>query len=207
MRNKLLIIGASGHGKVIADIAMKMNRWTSIAFLDDDQSIKTSMELDVIGTTADAFMHKDEADFFVAIGNNATREKLQERLLDEGLSIVNLIHPSAVIGTDVEIDVGTVVMAGVVINCCCSIGRGCIVNTGAIIDHDSVIEDYVHISPGVNVAGSVSIGKGTWIGIGSVISNNINICQSTIVGAGTVVISSIYRRGVYVGAPARRISS
>ena len=96
MKNKLIIIGASGHGKVVADIAIKMNKWQSITFLDDDESIKTSMGLKVIGKMADAFTYKDEADFFVAIGKNATREKVQGKLMDQGMTVVKLIHPSAV---------------------------------------------------------------------------------------------------------------
>ncbi len=205
MKNKLIIIGASGHGKVVADIAIKMNKWQSIAFLDDDESIKKSMELEVIGKTADAFTYKVEADFFVAIGNNATREKVQEKLIEEGLTVVSLIHPNSVIGTDVEIGIGSVVMAGVVINCSSRIGKGCIINTSASLDHDNVIEDYVHISPGVNMAGTVKVGKGSWIGIGSVVSNNVNICSGCKVGAGAVVVKDITEPGTYVGVPARRV--
>ncbi len=205
MKNKLIIIGASGHGKVVADIAIKMNKWQSIAFLDDDQTIKTSMGLEVIGTTADAFTYKDEADFFVAIGSNATREKIQEKLIAEGLNVVSLIHPSAVIGTDVVIGIGTVVMAGVVINCSSRIGKGCIINTSASLDHVNVIEDYVHISPGVNMAGTVKVGKGSWIGIGSIVSNNVNICSGCKVGAGAVVVKDITEPGTYVGVPVRRV--
>ena len=74
MRDRLIIIGASGHGKVVADIAIKMNKWQSIVFLDDNDSIKTSMGLQVVGKTIDAFAYKDEADFFVAIGSNATEK-------------------------------------------------------------------------------------------------------------------------------------
>lgn len=205
MKDKLIIIGASGHGKVVADIAIKMNKWQSFAFLDDDESIKTSMELEVIGKTADALTYKDEADFFVAIGNNATREKVQEKLMDEGMTVVKLIHHSAVIGTDVEIGLGTVVMAGVVINSSSRIGKGCIINTSSSLDHDNVIEDYVHISPGVRTAGSVNIGKGTWLGIGSVVSNNVNICSGCKVGAGAVVVKDITEPGTYVGVPVRRV--
>ena len=205
MKDKLIIIGASGHGKVVADIAIKMNKWQNIAFLDDDESIKTSMGLEVIGKTADAFTYKDQADFFVAIGNNATREKIQEKLTDEGLSVVNLIHPSAVIAADVEIGTGTVVMAGVVINSSCKIGKGCIINTSCSLDHDNAIEDYVHISPGVKAAGSVNIGKGTWLGIGSIVSNNVNICRGCKVGAGAVVVKDITEPGTYVGVPVRRV--
>ena len=205
MKDKLIIIGASGHGKVVADIAIKMNKWQSIAFLDDDESIKTSMGLEVIGRTADAFTYKDKADFFVAIGSNATREKIQEKLIDEGLNVVSLIHPSAVVGTDVEIGIGTVVMAGVVTNSSTRIGKGCIINTSSSLDHDNVIEDYVHISPGVNMAGTVKVGNGSWIGIGSVISNNVNICSGCKVGAGAVVVKDITEPGTYVGVPVRRV--
>ena len=205
MKDKLIIIGASGHGKVVADIAIKMNKWQSIAFLDDDEAIKTSMGLEVIGKTADAFTYKDEADFFVAIGSNATREKIQEKLIEQGLNVVSLIHPSAVIGTDVEIGFGTAVMAGVVLNSSTRIGKGCIINTSASLDHDNNIEDYVHISPGVRTAGSVEIGKCTWLGIGSVVSNNVNICSGCKVGAGAVVVKDITEPGAYVGVPVRKI--
>ena len=205
MKDKLIIIGASGHGKVVADIAIKMNKWQSIAFLDDDESIKTSMGLEVIGKTADAFTYKDEADFFVAIGSNATREKIQEKLIERGLNVICLIHPSAVIGTDVEIGIGTAVMAGVVINSSSRIGKGCIINTSSSLDHDNVIEDYIHISPGVRAAGTVSISKGTWLGIGSVVSNNVNICSGCKVGAGAVVVKDITEPGTYVGVPVRRV--
>ena len=205
MKDKLIIIGASGHGKVVADIAIKMNKWQNITFLDDDESIKTSMGLEVIGKKADAFTYKEEADFFVAIGNNAVRERVKENLIEEGLNVVSLIHPSAVIGTDVEIGIGTVVMAGVIINSSSRIGKGCIINTSSSLDHDNVIEDYVHISPGVRSAGSVGIGKGTWLGIGSVVSNNVNICSGCKVGAGAVVVKDITEPGTYVGVPVRKI--
>ncbi len=205
MKEKLIIIGASGHGKVAADIAIKMNKWQSIAFLDDDESIKTSMGLEVIGKTADAFTYKEEADFFVAIGSNVTREKIQEKLVEEELNVVNLIHPAVVIGTDVEIGIGTTVMAGAVINSSTRIGKGCIINTSASLDHDNNIEDYVHISPGTRVAGSVTVGKATWLGIGSVISNNVNICSDCKVGAGAVVVKDITEPGTYVGVPVRRV--
>lgn len=205
MHDKLIIIGASGHGKVVADIAIKMNRWKSIAFLDDDESIKTSMGLEIIGKVDDAFTYKNESDFFVAIGNNETREKVQKYLKDEGLSVNILIHPNAVIGTDVEIGVGTVVMAGVVINSSSYIGNGCIINTSSSLDHDSRIEDYVHISPGARVAGNVHIGKSTWLGIGSVVNNNVKICNGCKLGAGAVIIKNLTKPGIYVGVPVRRI--
>jgi sugar O-acyltransferase (sialic acid O-acetyltransferase NeuD family) len=205
MKNKLLIIGASGHGKVIADLALKMNKWRSVAFLDDDESIKSLMGLEVIGTSDHVFTHLDDCDIFVGIGNNPIREKIQEMLEKEGASIPVLIHPNSIIGEQVELGTGTVVMAGVVVNCCTKIGKGCVINTGATIDHDNLIEDYVHISPGAHLSGTVKVGKGSWLGVGSVVSNNVNISSRCKVGAGGVVVRDITEPGTYVGVPVRRV--
>lgn len=205
MKNKLLIIGASGHGKVVADIALKMNKWQSIAFLDDDESIKSSMGIKVIGKSVDAFTRISDYDIFVGVGNNDIRENIQVRLEAAGASIPTLIHPNAVIGEQVDLASGTAVMAGVVVNCCTRIGKGCIINTGATIDHDNLIEDFIHISPGVHLAGTVKVGQGSWLGIGSAVSNNVNIIRGCKVGAGAVVVKDITETGTYVGVPARRI--
>jgi sugar O-acyltransferase (sialic acid O-acetyltransferase NeuD family) len=205
MKNKLLIIGASGHGKVVADIALKMNEWKTIAFLDDDESIKSFLGISVIGKSNEAIKYKSEWNIFVGIGNNTTRELLQEKLENEGANIPTLIHPSAVIGEQVEIGIGTAVMAGTVINCCTKIGKGCIVNTGATIDHDNLLENYVHISPGVHLAGNTKVGNKTWLGIGSIISNNVTIINDCNIGAGAVVVKDINVSGTYVGVPVRKL--
>lgn len=204
MKEKLLIIGASGHGKVVADIAISMNRWKLIAFLDE-KDINLSLDFNIIGKSTDAIRYINEWDIFVAIGNNEIREEVQEELKVKGASLPVLIHPSAVIGKNVEFGEGTVVMPNVVINCCTKIGCGCIVNTGATVDHDNLIEDYVHISPGAHLAGTVKVGKGTWLGIGSIVSNNVSIISGCKIGAGAVVVKSIIEPGTYVGIPARRL--
>lgn len=205
MKDKLLIIGASGHGKVVADIALKMGKWQEISFLDDDKNLTFSMGLEVLGTSDDILTYKDEYEIFVGIGNNATRQKVHEMLETVGVTIPTLIHPNTVIGSEVEIGIGTVVMAGVIINCCTKIGNGCILNTGSTIDHDNTIEDFVHISPRASLAGTVKVGQGSWIGIGSVVSNNISITKGCKVGAGAVVVKDITEEGVYIGVPVRRI--
>lgn len=202
---RLLIVGASGHGKVVADVAMKMNQWKNIAFLDDDPAIQETLGYKMIGASDDAFRYLKDSEIFIAVGNNETRERLQQKLEAAGATIPVLVHPSAIIGYGSELGFGTVVMAGAIINCCTKIGKGCIINTGATIDHDNVIEDYVHISPGANLAGTVKVGKGTWLGIGSVISNNINIAGHCKIGAGTVVIRDIVEPGTYVGNPHSKI--
>lgn len=207
MKRNLLIIGASGHGRVVAEIALKMNIWRNIAFLDDDENLKTTMGIDIIGKSVETSKYSCDYEMFVAIGNNERREKFQSRLEIEGANIPILIHPNAVIGKDVTIGAGSVMMANVVINCCSTIGKGCIINTGATIDHDNVIGDFVHVSPGAHLAGTVSVGKGTWIGIGAAISNNINITGDCMIGAGSVVIRDITNSGTYVGMPARVIQN
>ena len=204
-KDKLLIIGASGHGKVVADIAIKMNKWKNVFFVDDNENIKSSMGIEVIGKLSDVYKYIDNFDVFVAIGNNVIREKIQEQLLNTCASIPVLIHPNAVIGEQIEFGSGSVVMAGAVINCCSKIGKGCIINTGVTIDHDNILEDYVHISPGAHLAGTVVVGKGTWIGMGSSIINNININSNCIIGAGSLVLKNIIELGTYVGIPARKV--
>lgn len=205
MADKLVIIGARGHGKVIADIAIKLNRWENIVFLDDDESIKKTIGLEIVGKSEDAIKYREEADFFVAIGNNSIREKVQGQLESDGLSIVSLIHPNAVIATDVEIGKGTVIMAGVIINSSSKVGKGCIINTASTLDHDNVIEDYVHVSPGAHLAGTVRVGRRSWLGIGSVVSNNLNVYSDCQLGAGAVIVKDIVEPGTYVGVPVRKI--
>lgn len=205
VKKGLLIIGASGHGKVVADVALKMNKWQKIDFLDQDESLKSSMGIKIIDRSENAPKYLEDYDIFVAIGNNAMRERIMEELMACKATIPALIHPGAILGQQTEIGIGTVIMAGVVINCCTKIGKGCIINTGATIDHDNMIDNYVHISPGAHLAGTVKIGKGTWIGIGSAVINNVSITGNCIIGAGAVVIRDITEPGTYVGVPAKKI--
>lgn len=195
---KLVIIGASGHGKVIADIAI-LNGYEDIVFLDDNETIKECAGLPVVGRVADAVGLT--GDKIVAIGNAETRERIQGRLDN----VVTLIHPNAVISRRVQIGKGTVVMAGAVINSDSVVGDGCIINTGASLDHDCVLEDFAHVSVGAHLAGTVKVGKRAWIGAGAVVINNLNICGDCMIGAGAVVVRNIREVGTYVGVPAKRI--
>ena len=198
---RLVIIGAGGHGKVIADIATK-NGYQEIIFLDDDPLIKDCTGFEVAGTLNDCINYK-KWDFIVEVGNAKIREQIQEKLSE--YNIVTLIHPGAIISRRVSVGKGTVVMAGAVVNSDTVIGKGCIINTGATVDHDCMIGDYVHISVGTHIAGTVRIGEKTWIGAGAVVSNNISICSDCMVGAGAVVVEDIEKSGKYVGIPARQL--
>lgn len=199
---KLGIIGASGHGKVVADIAKQLGCYQEIVFFDDSVDRVQCGKYPVVGKSQDIFQFG--CDGFVAIGNAQVRQRLQEEMETKGIHIPVLIHPAAVVAKDVQILPGTAIMAGAVINPGSVIGKGCIVNTCASVDHDNVLEDYVHVAVGAHIAGTVQIGHHTWVGAGATVSNNINICANCMIGAGTVVCKSIVEEGTYVGVPARK---
>lgn len=159
MKPKLAIIGAGGHGKVCADIASLMNQWEEIIFLDNSKVGKTVLGFDVIDSSDNWTNYIQEYDFFIAIGDNKTREKVQLHLQSKGAILAKLIHPSAIIARDVEIAEGSLIAAGVVVNPSTQIGKGATLNTACTVDHDNQINDFVHVSPGAHLAGTVSIGK------------------------------------------------
>lgn len=198
-RQKLCIIGAGGHGKVIADIALK-NGYKNIGFVDDD-SLSECMVYPIIGRCCDLHQLNDgKTDFVIAVGDNNTRKKIAESY---DVNWVKLVHPSAQIGTDVSIENGTVIMAGAVVNACASIGRHCIINTCAVVEHDNMLENFVHISPNAALGGTVHIGECTHIGIGATVINNIKICSNCRIGAGAVVVKDITESSTYIGIPAK----
>lgn len=203
MNEKLLIIGAGGHGKVVADIAMKLNKYKEIAFLDDVK--ETCMSFQIIGKLSDVNKYINDYDVFVAIGSNDIRRKILEDLKEENAVIPTIIHPSAIIGENVTIGEGTVVMPGTIINADAKIGNGCIINTAAVVEHDCIVDDYVHISVGTKLAGNVNVGKLSMIGIGATIINNVKLCENITVGAGAVVVRDILESGTYIGVPSRKI--
>ncbi len=207
MHRNLMLIGASGHGKVVTDIAKCTGRYESIAFLDDDLSLQDSMGFPVVGGSGDAYQYVASCELFVAIGNAETRKRLMEQLQAMGAEVPVLIHPKAVIGANVSIGAGSVIMAGAVINPDTRIGQGCIVNTCASIDHDCVIRDYVHVSVGAHLAGAVSVGNNTWVGAGAVIKNNVDLCSNCMVGMGAVVVKNIGMPGTYIGVPAKEVDN
>ncbi len=205
MKN-LYIIGASGHGKVVADIAVHLNQYKAIFFLDDNESLKEVMGFPVVGKTInyDRIDYKED-EVMVAIGNADIRRSIQFQYEKKNYKIATLIHPDAIIGMNVSVGRGTVIMAGAVINTDTRIGRGCIINTCASVDHDCQIGDFSHVSVGSHVAGTVKLGSQTWIGAGATVSNNTNVCDGCMIGAGALVVKDIKESGTYIGSPARKI--
>ena len=207
MQKKVVIIGASGHARVIADIIKNSND-ELIGFLDDNNEIYGKVIFDnkkVLGSTQEKDIKKYEDYYFIiGIGSNKVRELISNKY--PNLKWYTAIHPNAVIADGTKVGEGTVIMAGVVINTGTIIGKHCIVNTGSSLDHDNILKDYVHISPGSHLAGTVEIGERTWIGAGTTIINNVSIANDNIIGAGATVISNIVEtNGTFVGVPVKRI--
>lgn len=198
-RKKIVIIGAGGHGRVVADIA-RLSGYSEILFLDDNPENKYCK---VVGKTADYIKFDKDYDFFVAIGNNGTRRKICERLNSSGIETVTLSHPSAIICQDVKIGKGTVVMAGAVINTNAILGEGVIINTSSSVDHDCVVGDFSHIAVGAHLAGTVEIGNNVFIGAGATIINDVTVCKDCIIGAGSVIVRNLTKSGTYYGVPAK----
>lgn len=209
MNKNVVIIGAGGHAKVIADIIDK-SKDIVVGFLDDNKTkgdiIIKEKQYKVIGRIDDCKkiqLEYPEMEFIIAIGNNKVRKQIAERYKD--LKFYTAIHPSSQIALDVKIDEGTVVMANTSINTSAKIKKHCIINTGAVVEHDNIIEDYVHVSPNATLCGTVQIGELTHIGAGTTIKNNISICHACIIGAGSVVIKNINEPSTYIGIPARKM--
>ncbi len=194
---RLLIVGAGGHGRVAADIASHSG-YGDIAFLDDVPGDG------VVGRVADYERFVHEADFFVAIGNNGVRERIQLELEAHGASVVTLIHPYAVISDGATIGRGTLIAAGAIVCVNATIGNGVILNTASSVDHDCAIGDFCHVAVGAHVCGTVHIGHRTWIGAGATVINNVDIGEDCMIGAGAVVVKSLTDSGLYKGVPAVR---
>ena len=189
----LYIYGNGGHAKVVADIA-RANGYDNLIFLDDNSDMKFNSNL-------------PKHPIIIAIGNALIRQKLQNLVLSSEFELITLIHPTAVIGNDVTIGNGSVVMPGAIINAKSTIGNGVIINSGAIIEHECTIGDFAHICPGVAIAGGSLVGERSWIGIGSSIIQNITIKPDITIGAGSVVVKDILEGSLAYGNPCRVVKS
>ena len=203
MAKDVIIIGAGGHAKVVADIVLCSGD-NLIGFLDDNIKLDEVVYKDykVVGKISDSMEYRDKY-FNIAIGDNHIRAKIAEKY--DALAWYTAIHPKTVIADTVKIGKGTVVMAGAVINPDSYIVEHCIINTSCSIDHDNNIGNYVHVSPGANLVGTVSVGNYSWICVGATVINNVSVASDVIVGAGGVVTRDIDESGTYVGVPVRKV--
>lgn len=204
---RLAVLGASGHGKVVADTA-EVCGWNTVVFFDDAwPEVLQNGAWTVEGDSTALFDTPSLFDgVIVAIGNNEIRAEKLGWLDEVAADVVSLIHPSACVSRYAEIGRGTVVMPGVVVNAGSFIESGVILNTGCSIDHDCLIRTSAHISPGARLAGGVEVGDHSWLGIGCSVKQGISIGRDVIVGAGAVVVSDLPDGVIAVGVPAKPLS-
>lgn len=200
----LAVLGASGHGKVIADAAEQLG-WQNVTFFDDAwPGVGANGPWSVQGDT-EALLARlsDFEGVVVGIGNNRIREEKHSELARAGANLVPIVHPAAVVSPHASIGVGTVVFANAVVNPCAVVGAGVIVNTGAVVEHDCVIGDFSHISPNAVLAGGVKLGQKVWVGACASVKQLTSIGQASIVGMGAVVIKDVESGVTAMGNPAR----
>ncbi|MDK2800261.1 MAG: hypothetical protein PWQ70_1880 [Clostridiales bacterium] len=208
--NKLILLGAGGHCKVVIDVIKTFYDIVGITDIDRSKHGQEFYGIAVLGN--DDILHEMFAKgvrkalvTLGSIGNSSIRKKLFEYAKDIGYDMINAVSNDTVISKSVRMGVGNIVMDGVIIHADAVIGNNTILNTSCIIEHDCMIEDHVHISPGAKLAGAVRIGEGTHIGLGANIIQNISIGKNCIIGAGAVVTKDIPDNCTAVGVPARVI--
>lgn len=208
-KNSLLIWGAGGHAKVVADAA-RASGWTVFGFLDEDATRhqRSFYGSEVLGGSD--FLTSPRTDrahcVFVAIGGNSARSRCIATAVRAGYAVPVLIHPAAVVSPTAQLGHGTIVMAGAIVQAGTRIGAGGIVNTGASVDHDCILGSCVHIAPGARLTGQIEVGDETLIGVGAVVIPRIRIGNRCTVGAGAVVIADVLDDQTVVGVPARTVS-
>ena len=197
MNNKIAIIGAGGHGKVVGEIAL-LNHYKFIDFFDDQVKKIKEFPFNIIDTLDYLNEHLEDYDaFFVAIGDNKKRSKKIELLKKKKVNIISLLHPKSTISKFSSIGIGTCVMANAVVNAGSLIEEGVIINTSASIDHDCLIKDFAHISPNCSISGGVKIGKLTHLGTGTSVHPGINIGNNVKSGIGSKVFKNILDETIY----------
>ena len=197
MNNRIAIIGAGGHGKVVGEIAL-LNEYKLINFFDDRAKKIKEFPFSIIDTLDYLKGHLDDYDaFFVAIGDNQIRSEKIEWLRKNKKNIVSLVHPKSTISKFSSIEIGSCVMANAVINAGSIIKEGVIINTSASVDHDCLIEDFAHVSPNCSISGSVRIGKFTHLGTGTSVYPGINIGNNVKSGIGSKVFKNILDDTIY----------
>ena len=201
---RLAIVGASGHGKVVADTA-ELCGWEQIAFFDDAfPRSDINGAWPILGSFQDLLQQLPSFDaVFVAIGNNRVRLAKLSALLEKGADIATLIHPAACVSRYASIGLGSVILAGAVVNAYAEINLGCILNTHCSVDHDCVLDRAVHISPGGHLAGAVAVGEASWVGIGACVRQLVVIGRDVIVGAGAAVVCDVPDNATFCGVPAQ----
>jgi sugar O-acyltransferase (sialic acid O-acetyltransferase NeuD family) len=209
---RLVVIGAGGHGRVVADALQCLGRAGECVILDADKTQHGSSVLGIRIRGGDELLpvlrSEGFSEFLVAIGGLrgfGLRRKLFLAARGAGLSGHVLRHPASVIAESAKFGEGSQVLAGAIVNACASIGENCILNTASVVEHDCRLGADVHVAPRACLAGGVEVGDQVHIGAGAIICENLRIGARSIVGAGAVVIRDVPPDAVVAGVPAKAI--
>jgi sugar O-acyltransferase (sialic acid O-acetyltransferase NeuD family) len=205
--NKVVVWGASGHARVVADIVRLCGEYEIVGFLDDVDQARHGTDFcgaPVLGgrEQLDGLREEGVDHVICGVGDNRARVALAKIARAKGFRFVTAVHPRATIASDVHVGAGSVVAAGAVINPAASIGEHVIINTCASVDHDCTAGDGTHIGPGARLGGGVTVERGAWLGIGAVVKDHVVIGAHAVIGAGSVVIADIPALAVAYGVPA-----
>lgn len=200
---RLALLGASGHGKVVADAALASG-WDSVEFFDDAWPQRSrNGPWTVTGDSAALMARLQEFQgVLVSIGDCVVRWEKHQALLAAGAALVTVVHPAATVSLRATLGLGTVVMAGAVVNIDALVGQAGIINTGATVDHDCQLGDAVHICPGAHLSGNVRVGRCSWVGVGAAVKQGMSLGDRVMVGAGAVVVRPVPDAQTVVGNPA-----
>lgn len=192
---RLLVVGAGGHGRSVAEAAELSGRFDLVGFLDDSLSAgETVLGLTVLGPVTSMAQHMAvAAQAIVAIGNNAVREKLMQQLTEAGFERATVVHPRAFVSPSAVLGKGSAVMAGAILGTQARLGVGSIVNCGAVVDHHATVEDFGHLGVNASMAGGTVLGRGAWMQAGSALGYGVKV------GAGEVLMPGSARESTKAG--------
>lgn len=205
----IIVVGSSGHAKVIIDIVQQAGQYQIAGLLDRFRAVgEETLGYQVLGQEEDLpelVARYSIAGAIVAVGDNFNRARVVSRIAEicPDLPFVSAIHPRATIATDVSIGAGSVVMAGAIINPSCTVGRFCILNTRASLDHDSVLGNFASLAPGSIVGGGCRIGEYSAVGIGAVLGHGVRVGEHAVIGAASLLLKPVEAFVVAYGSPAR----
>ena len=194
----LLIVGAGGHGRSVAEAVLAAGSYKVVGFVDDAASaLQHVWALPVFGATADLTSYREYADVaIVAMGNNRLREELHGRLTVAGFELATVVHPKAVVSPRAVIGAGCAIMAGAIVGTEAQLGAGVIVNCGAVVDHDCRVDDFGHLGVNAAMSGGSVLGRGAWMQAGSVLGYGALVESGRVLGPGEVVNRTINSNGI-----------
>ena len=187
--HRLIIVGAGGHGRSVAEAVLACDQFRVVGFLDDAfPGLSQVWDFPVLGGIAYFSELLDCADAaIVAIGNNQLRKEVCRRLRNAGLELATVIHPRAIVSPSAIVGTGSAIMAGAIVGTDAVLGEGVIVNCGAVVDHHCKVEDFGHLGVSGAMAGGSVLGEGAWMQAGTALGYGVKIDSGRVLAPGEAV--------------------